>query len=102
MALVAAAVLAVFGVFSVWVVLDQGYTGFLSLAGREPWGLQLLLDLTIALSFAVGWMHGDAKRRGITTWPYLVATLLLGSIGVLAYAVRRGLLPSPVTPRPGT
>ena len=89
-ALVAAIVLAGFGAYSLWVVAGFGFTGFLSLAGREPWGLQMLLDLVISCSFAIGWMTGDARRRNITAWPYVVTVVLLGSIGLLAYAVRRG------------
>jgi len=94
-ALAAGAVLAAFGAFSLWVVDGHGYTGFLSLAGREPWALQMLLDLVIGLSFAVGWMRGDARRRGLASWPYLVVTLALGSIGLLAYVVRRGMAATP-------
>lgn len=88
---IAALVLAGFGAFSIWVVATQGYFGFLEVAGRERWALQMLLDLVIALSVAVGWMRGDARKRGIAIWPYVVATVLLGSIGVLAYCVRRGV-----------
>jgi len=90
---IAVAVLAVFGAFSVWVVATRGYTGFIALAGREPWALQLLLDLVISLSFAVGWMKADARRRGIAIWPYVIVTVFLGSIGILAYCVRRGFTP---------
>ena len=88
---VAALVLAAFGAFSVWVVAGYGYTGFLSLAAREPWALQMLLDLVIACSFAVGWMIKDARKRDIKPWPYVVTTMFLGSIGLLVYVVRRGL-----------
>ena len=91
--LVAALVLAVFGVFSIWVVATHGYFGFIQLAGREPWALQMLIDLVIALSVAVGWMIGDARKRRIATWPYVVATVALGSIGILAYCVRRSVTP---------
>jgi hypothetical protein len=98
-AAVAAIVLAAFTVFSAWVVYQDGYLGFLRLAGREPWGLQLLLDLIIAASFGIAWMRADARKRGITSWPYVALVFPLGSIGILAYAVRRGL---PLTPRPGT
>ena len=90
----AAIVLAGFGAFSIWVVATQGYFGFLGLAGREPWGLQMLLDLVIALSVAFGWMRSDARRRGISTWPFLIATIVLGSIGILAYCVRRAAAPA--------
>jgi hypothetical protein len=85
---VAALVLAAFGAFSVWVVAGHGFTGFLSLVRREPWGLQMLLDLGIALSFAIGWMRHDAKKRGIKAWPYVALTIATGSIGVLIYFVR--------------
>ena len=91
---IAAIVLVGFGAFSIWVVATRGYTGFLDVAGRERWGLQMLLDLTIALSVAIGWMRGDGRKRHIAIWPYVIATVLLGSIGVLAYCVRRGAAPA--------
>jgi hypothetical protein len=90
-------VLAVFGAYSMWVVVTEGYFGFLALAGREPWAMQLLLDLVIAASFAVGWMVRDARKRKIAAWPYVIATAVGGSLGVLAYCVRRSF-----TPRQGT
>ncbi len=90
--IVAAILLAGFGAFSIWVVATRGYTGFLDLAGRERWGLQMLLDLVIALSFAFSWVRRDARVRGIAAWPYAIATVLLGSIGILAYCVRRGVV----------
>ena len=87
----AALVLAAFGAYSLWVVAGHGYTGFLSLAAREPWALQMLLDLVIACSFGVGWMLHDARKKDIKAWPFIVTTVLLGSIGLLAYVVRRDL-----------
>ena len=96
-ALIAALLLVPFTAFSLWVVARYGYTGFLTLAGNEPWGLQILLDLVIACSFGIGWVAGDARKRGIAAWPYVVMTIFLGSIGILSYVVRRGL--APATPR---
>jgi hypothetical protein len=90
----AAIVLAGFGAFSIWVVATQGYFAFLGLAGREPWGLQMLLDLVIALIVAFGWLRSDARRRGIAAWPFAIATIALGSIGILAYCVRRAAAPA--------
>lgn len=89
-ALVAGAILAAFTAYSLWVVAGHGYTGFLSLAAREPWAMQLLLDLVLACSFGLGWMFADARRRQITTWPFVIATVFLGSIGLLGYVVWRG------------
>jgi ABC-type amino acid transport system permease subunit len=90
---IAATVLAVFGGFSLWVVATGGYFGFVALAGRDRWGLQILIDLVISLSFAAGWMTADARKRGIASWPYVIATVVLGSLGILAYCVRRGFTP---------
>jgi hypothetical protein len=89
---IAIAVLAPFLVFSLWVVANHGLFGFLTLARDEPWHLQVLLDLGIACTFGLSWVKQDARKRGITTtWPYYVATMLVGSVGLLAYAIRRGL-----------
>jgi len=85
----AALVLAGFGAFSTWVVATQGYFGFIRLADHEPWALQMLIDLAIACAFALTWLVRDARKRGIASWPFVAATLLLGTIGVLAYCVRR-------------
>ena len=88
-ALVAGVVLAAFTVYSLWVVAGHGYFGFLTLAGREPWAMQMLLDLVIACSFGIGWMHADARRRGLTSWPFVPVIVALGSIGLLGYVVWR-------------
>jgi hypothetical protein len=48
----------------------------------------------IACSFGIGWMVGDARKRGLATGPFVVLTIFLGSIGLLAYAVRRGFAPA--------
>lgn len=88
--LIAAAILAGFAAYSLWVVAGHGYTGFLVLAWREPWAMQMLVDLVIACGFGIGWMMRDAKKHQITTWPFIVTTVALGSIGLLGYVVVRG------------
>lgn len=75
--------------FSFWIIADEGYFGFIRLALREPWGMQMLVDLTIALIVCWVWLFPDARARGVNPWPYFLATIPLGSIGVLAYLVRR-------------
>ncbi len=83
------AVLILFGTYSTYVVFTEGYTGFITLAMAESWGMQVLLDLTIALTMFAIWMFPDAKREGIPALPYFVAILLLGSIGALGYLIHR-------------
>lgn len=78
-----------FTIPSTVLVIDDGYLGFARLAAREPWALQMLVDLVIACSVFVGWMWRDAPTRGIHRWPYLIAIATVGSIGVLAYLIRR-------------
>ena len=91
-AIIAGIVLAAFTAYSLWVIAGYGYTGFLTLAGREPWAMQLLLDLVIAVSFALGWLRGDARRHGITAWPFYLGAIFLGSISLLTYVVVRGVV----------
>jgi hypothetical protein len=81
--------LVAFTAFSLWVCATRGYFGFLRLASHDRWALQMLLDLTIALVLGTSWLVKDARRRGITAWPYVVATIALGSIAILAYLIRR-------------
>lgn len=84
------AVLLPFLAFSLWVVAQGGPLGFLTLAGREPWGMQMLLDLCIALFMVGGWMIRDARSRGMAAWPFVIATIAVGSIGPLVYLLVRG------------
>jgi hypothetical protein len=88
------AVLVPFTAFSIWVAATAGPIGFLGLAGREPWGLQMLLDLCISLTFVATWMVGDARRRGRAAWPFVLMTIALGSIGPLVYLATRDARPS--------
>jgi len=90
--LLALLVLIPFAVFSTWVIARAGYTGFLGLAAREPWGLQILLDLTIACALYLSWLVPDARRHRIPAWPYVLVTLFGGSVGGLAYLVHRALV----------
>jgi hypothetical protein len=52
-------------------------------------GIQVLCDLIIALTLVCSWMRRDAKLLGRTVWPFLVATLFLGSFGPLLYLLLR-------------
>lgn len=82
----------VFVTFTVWsstIAFSHGLLGFLTLAAKEPWAAQMLTDLGIALFVAWTWLRHEAKARGIPAWPYQVATVLLGSIGVLAFLIHR-------------
>jgi hypothetical protein len=87
----AALVLALFVPFSLWVLYVDGVTGLVNVIRHEPWGAQLLVDLCISATIASVYVARDARKRGLTAWPFLVGTLLAGSIGLLSYFVYRGL-----------
>lgn len=83
------AVLVVFSGYTLGVMVSQGGPlGFVALAQREPWALQMLLDLCLMLTLFGVWMWRDAKEQRINVWPHL-ALLGLGSPGPLLYLVRR-------------
>lgn len=78
-----------FTAYTVEVVLTQGFAPVIELCLSFGWGSQMMLDLVIGLVAFLAFAWPDAKRRGISFAPYLVATVLLGSIGVLAYLIHR-------------
>lgn len=85
--LVATIVLVPFLAYSLWVVATCGVSGLFDVTSREPWAAQLLLDLAITSAFSVHWMIRDARITGRTAWPFVAATLAVGSIAALVYVV---------------
>lgn len=73
-----------FTVYSLWVLETVGYIGLLK-AHMHPAGIQVFTDLVLMGLLVMVWMWRDAKASGRTVWPYLLATLTLGSIGALSY-----------------
>jgi hypothetical protein len=87
-----AALTLVFLVFTTWsftIVFGEGFGALSEMIWREPWGKQVFLDLVISLTIAWTWLVPDARARQIPAVPYILGTLVLGSIAVLAYLVHR-------------
>jgi hypothetical protein len=76
---------AAFGLLTAVAVWEHGITGIFAAAVRDSAALQIFVDLVIALALILTWIWADAKRTGRNPWPWLVATLLTGSFGPLAY-----------------
>lgn len=87
--IVYAVVLVAFSALTAEAVIHDGFTGWLKIAASNVSAGLLLVDLTIALSFVMGWMIKDARARKVTVWPFAVLTVALGSVGPLAYLVLR-------------
>ncbi len=68
---------------------QYGYWGIISPHFQNFGAAQVLADLLIALVLAIVWMWQDAKTIGRNPWPWLMATLILGSFGPLVYLLTR-------------
>ena len=87
-----AALLVDFTVLTGYALFAGGFSGIAELfTSSNPWTYQLMADFLICLGISVAWMIGDAKKRGVAWKPYVVLTLLTGSIGPLVYIVRHAL-----------
>ena len=81
--------LALFGALSAVALWQHGYVGLFEQAFASWAGLQVLADLAIALVLVMVWMWRDARATGRNAWPWLIATLALGSFGPLGYLLTR-------------
>lgn len=82
-------VLAAFGALSGYAMLEHGYLGIWQAGLTSSASLQLLVDLVIVCVLAMAWMVADARRLGLTVWPFLALTLAAGSFGPLLYLLLR-------------
>lgn len=85
------AVTLAFGALSAVATVEHGYLGIFTHVLDTSALAQVGADLVFAMSFVVGWMYNDARKRGATVWPYLVAVPLVGSFAPLAYVIVREL-----------
>jgi hypothetical protein len=82
-------VLAGFAALSGYAVWQHGIVGLFEALLANAATVTAFADLVIALSLAIIWMIGDARQRGVASLPYVVTTLLFGSVGPLLYLIRR-------------
>jgi hypothetical protein len=68
---------------------QHGYWGIIAPHFQSSGGAQVFVDLVIALGLFLVWMWRDAKAASRNPWPWLVLTLLAGSIGPLIYLLAR-------------
>ena len=87
--MILALVFVAFSIFTGEVVYAYGYMAFFDWALKSPVTIQLSLDLVISLSLVVTWMIVDARRQNRSALPYVLLTLVLGSIGPMLYLLRR-------------
>jgi hypothetical protein len=83
--IVLAVVLIAFLALTAAAAWQQGYLGVFASQFETLGGIQVLVDLGIAASLFLVWMWQDAKAAGRNPWPWLLLTLVAGSIGPLVY-----------------
>jgi hypothetical protein len=81
--------LLAFGALTAVALAHHGYFGIFALHFKTWAGMQVLTDLVIALALVMVWMWHDARATGRNVWPWIVATLALGSFGPLLYLLTR-------------
>ncbi len=81
--------LLAFGVLTGVAVWQDGLTGIFGSIVRSYGSIQIFADLVIALTLVMVWMWHDAKITGRNIWPWIVATLAVGSFGPLLYLLTR-------------
>jgi len=81
--------LILFGALSGAALWHHGYFGIFALHFQTFGGMQVLADLVIALALVMVWMWRDAQAKGRNVWPWIIATLALGSFGPLVYLLTR-------------
>lgn len=84
-----AIVLVDFAGLTAWTVWQHGFLGLFAQALGSAGGILLAVDLVIALSLIAVWLWRDARRQGVSPWPYLVLGAFTGSVGPLLYLLRR-------------
>ena len=87
--------LFLFGALSAVALWQHGYWGILAPHFQSFGAGQVLADLVISLSLVMVWMWRDAQHSGRNVWPWLAATLVVGSFGPLLYLLTRRPAPGP-------
>ncbi|HSV08007.1 MAG TPA: DUF2834 domain-containing protein [Candidatus Binatus sp.] len=72
-----------------YATYQYGVVGIVEAVAANAVTVTLFVDLVIALSLVLSWMWQDARERGAAVAPYVVLTLVFGSVGPLLYLIRR-------------
>lgn len=81
--------LILFGALTAVALARHGYWGILAPHFQTFGGAQVFADLVIALTLVLVWLVRDARATGRSAWPWVLATLALGSFGPLVYLLTR-------------
>ena len=83
-------VLLLFGILTAAALWHHGFWGIIEPHFQSFGAGQVFADLVIALTLAMVWIWRDARSQGRNPWPWIAATLTMGSFGPLLYLLTRG------------
>lgn len=81
--------LFLFGALTAVALGRHGFRGVFETIFQSWAGIQVLVDLAIALILVLVWMWRDAKALQRSVWPYVLITLAASSFGPLLYLLSR-------------
>jgi hypothetical protein len=81
--------LVLFGALTAVALYQHGYWGIIAPHFQSAGAGQVFADLVIALVLALTWLWQDARATDRNPWPWVFATLALGSFGPLVYLLTR-------------
>ncbi len=81
--------LILFGALSIEALIAHGFIGIFMSPLQSLASTQIFCDLLISLTLVLIWMWHDAKANGRNIWPWIIATLAVGSFGPLVYLLTR-------------
>jgi len=87
-------VFAAFTLLTFVAAYHHSYIGIFEAGFRDSASMQVFFDLVISVSLFGFWMLADARERGATVWPFIVAIPFIGSISPLAYLIVREVMMS--------
>ncbi|HJN76834.1 MAG TPA: DUF2834 domain-containing protein [Myxococcota bacterium] len=83
-------VLVDFVAVSAWSIWSSGgVMPIIEAAFATPANIQTAADFAIFVALALVWMWRDARKLGLSPLPWVAATIGTGSVGFLAYLIRR-------------
>lgn len=68
---------------------DFGLVGIFRQGFLNTGTAQIFSDLSFALVLVCAWLAADARRRGVAAWPWLLGTLVFGSLSPGLYLLVR-------------
>ncbi len=75
-----------FALLNVYAFVSGGLAELIAYLSRlGPWGIVASADLILALLIGITWTWRDAHIRDVSPVPFVVLTLLTGSLGLLLY-----------------